>query len=640
MRITKINIPKSSIQNGLEAVKMEKLGQVVLLAGRNGSGKTRLLNLISSTIQSKPKASELLAAPKQKEIFLSAIKGLQLYVDNYLKIIENTKEPNVIKANEQQMQFQMHQIEEHKQAITNLENQLAWKLIETDKPYENHSIVPFVPKNLDIKDCNNFRKNEIDNYSKQVDKVGVDALSHGTFARIQTTQERWFNATHQDSNIPIVEKQKAIEDYFKLKDLIRIFLDTDLERNINGDPTLFGFPLGQSNLSDGQKILIQLCVAIHCQQKSLDDIILFLDEPENHLHPSVIIETIERIQSKNPNGQIWIATHSIPLLSYFDPSSLWFIDNNRISYAGTIPEVVLSSLLGDENRISKLQDFINLPGIFALNMHAFECLFNPVSILTDKDDLQTLQIREEIKKHLSDGTTIRILDYGAGKGRFLANVIETNPEPISKLKIWFDYVAFDKNNIDSNDCKDIIKKAYPDFEKRYFNEYSEIFSVYDKESFDIVLMSNVLHEIEPNKWLNLFSNDGEIPKLLSHKGILILVEDQEMPIGEKAYQKGFIVLDTPELKELFSIKEVDLDFSYSDAKGDGRLKAHKIPKEYLTRITPESRIICLKQLHATSKEKILHIRKKDITYRNGKKHGFWIQQYANTGLVLPEFING
>jgi predicted ATPase len=78
---------------------------------------------------------------------------------------------------------------------------------------------------------------------------------------------------------------------------------------------LFGFPLGQSNLSDGQKILLQLCLAIHCQQESLEDLVLFLDEPENHLHPSVIIETIERIKEEVSNGQIWISTHSIPLLS-------------------------------------------------------------------------------------------------------------------------------------------------------------------------------------------------------------------------------------------------------------------------------------------------------------------------------------
>jgi len=152
-------------------------------------------------------------------------------------------------------------------------------------------------------------------------------------------------------------------------------------------------------------------------------------------------------------------------------------------------------------------------------------------------------------------------------------------------------------------------------------------------------MCNVLHEIEPSKWLNLFSNDGEIPKVLNQRGILLLVEDQEMQIGEKAYQKGFIVLNTPELKELFNISEADKDFGFSDARGDGRLIAHRINKNYLIRITPESRIKCLKQLHSIAKDKILAIRNEEVKYKNGKKHGFWIQQYANTGLVLDELTN-
>lgn len=639
MKITKINIPKSSIQNGLDSVKMDRLGQVVLLAGKNGSGKTRLLNLISNTIQAKPKASQLAAASLQIENIEKQIKRQQERIDNYQKAINSSTDKNQNIANEQQIQAHKQQIKEFEKNKITYKDQISWRLIDTDIPYENHTIVPFVPKSLDIKDCNNFRKNEIDNYSRQIEKLGVNSLSNGTFARIQTTQEKWFNATHQDSNVPEIEKQKAIYDYNNLKELLKIFLDTELERNISGEPTLFGFPLGQANLSDGQKVLIQLCLAIHSQQKSLNDIILFLDEPENHLHPSVIIETIERIRSKNPNGQIWISTHSIPLLSYFDPSYIWFVDNNKVSYAGTIPEKVLNSLLGDEERLAKLQDFISLPGVFALNRHSFESLFHPVSVTTDKDDPQTLQIREEIKKHLANEEKIRILDYGAGKGRLLSNIIENNPESNSKLTEWFDYVAYDKYDFDSKECQSVIKKVYPDWGKRYFNDFSELFGQYDKETFDIVIMSNVLHEIEPSKWLNLFSKDGEIPKLLNNKGILLLVEDQEMQIGEKAYQKGFIVLNTSELKELFKISESDTKFGFSDARNDGRLKAHRISKEYLMRITPESRISCLKQLHDISKEKILSIRNKEVKYKNGKKHGFWIQQYANTGLVLDELTN-
>ena len=41
------------------------------------------------------------------------------------------------------------------------------------------------------------------------------------------------------------------------------------------------------------KYIFQFSLAIYSQETALKDLILILDEPENHLHPSVIIETIE-----------------------------------------------------------------------------------------------------------------------------------------------------------------------------------------------------------------------------------------------------------------------------------------------------------------------------------------------------------
>ena len=635
MRITEINIPKEKINNGLESVKMHRLGQVVLLAGKNGAGKTRLLNLIANTIVSKPTTAVLKQNKQNLKGYNDALNDQVIQIENYDKAIKSESNPDRIKGHEQQITRCKANIVEYKKELIKFKEIEEWKLIETDDIHQKYSVIPFVPKSLTITDCNTFRKSEILSSAKSIDQVGVNSLAQGTFARIQVIQDRWFNATHQESTLSQEEKDLALTDYDKLKDLINLFLNTNIERSIDGEPTLFGFPLGQSNLSDGQKILLQMCLAIHCQQESLDNLVLFLDEPENHLHPSVIIETIERLIERTKNGQIWISTHSIPVLSYFDPSNIWYMENNRISYAGNGPEKVLSSLLGDENQIGKLQDFINLPGVFALNRHAFESLFHPEAVLTKSSDPQTLQIKDEIKKHLN-GNNVRILDYGAGKGRLFANIAEANKEPISKFIEWFDYVAYDKFDLDKQECLEKLDKVYPDATNRYFNDFSELFGKYDKESFDIVIMCNVLHEIDPNDWLKLFSKKGEIPNLLKENGILLLVEDQEMPIGEKAYQKGFIVLNTAELKELFSIKESDSDFEFSDARGDGRLKAHIINKEFLMRITPESRLQSIESIHKNASEKILSIREEEINYKNGKTHGFWVQQFANTGLALSE----
>ena len=113
-----------------------------------------------------------------------------------------------------------------------------------------------------------------------------------------------------------------------------------------------------------------------------------------------------------------------------------------------------------------------------------------------------------------------------------------------------------------------------------------------------------------------------------------MVEDTQVPVGEMAYQNGFIVLDTPHLKELFCMRQSE--FFVDDARNDGRLKCHVIPGKCLARITPESRISALEALRDTAKAEIKRIRFAERNYKNGKLHGYWIQQLANTTLALSE----
>ncbi|MEM6816997.1 MAG: AAA family ATPase [Bacteroidota bacterium] len=374
MRITNINIPQELINNGLKPVKMKRLNQVVLLAGQNGAGKTRLLNLIANTISSKPKKSQIDILESEIDKYEKAIGRQERQIEAYQKSLETETRPANIKTAEQQIDQCKKNIESYKGQLDSYDKIGKWNHIETNELSERYTIIPFVPKSLDLKDANIFNRNTLLSNADKVNTVGVGSLSEGTFARIQVIQDRWHNATHQDSKHPKDTIQEAATEYENLKDLIKTFLNAELERNLNGEPTLFGFSLGRSNLSDGQKVLLQLCLAIHCQDEKLENLILFLDEPENHLHPSVLIQTIERVLTKIPNGQLWISTHSIPLLSYFDPSNIWYVEQNKVSYAGSGPEKVLKSLVGDESRISKLQDFISLPGQFALNRHAFESL--------------------------------------------------------------------------------------------------------------------------------------------------------------------------------------------------------------------------------------------------------------------------
>jgi predicted ATPase len=636
MRITKIDIPKTPEQNdGLDHIKMDKLDKIVLIAGKNGSGKTRILNKIFNTFASKPKKSRLAQSLIDSKDYQNNISSYKTTLAHYQQLVESQTEANLIEETNRNIFNINKYIEDSENGLKICNYEQNWNQIETNENADYYSFVRFVPKSLILQDCNTFPKSQIISYASTVDNVGIENLPQGAFAKIQFIQDRWFNATHQNSQVEELEKQKAINDYIKLEDIISIFLNTKITRTINDEATLFGFPMGQSNLSDGQKILLQFCLAIYSQQESLNDLILVLDEPENHLHPSVIIETIERILSCVTDGQIWIATHSIPLLAHFDPSLIWFVEQNKISHAGRIPEKVLESLLGNEDEVAKLQDFISLPSQYASSRYAYESLFEPGVVMTSPEDSQSLQIRNDLLALSSNGK-LRILDYGVGKGRLISNITDLELNQQTKLLDIIDYIGFDKFPNDKEICKTSISKAYGTSEKRYYNDLTTIFSDYDKESFDIVIMCNVLHEIDPKDWLKLFQTNGLISSFLKENGILLLVEDQQIPVGEKAYQKGFLVLDTPQLKELFKITEADTDFNFTDKRGDGRLKAHKIPKRLLININEDTRMNSIKSLSDNAREKIIEIREKEKNYKNGKLHGFWTQQFANSQLNLVE----
>ena len=643
MKIIRTNIPVESqehgiVDNGLEPIIMNKLGNLVLLVGKNGSGKSRILTKITQVIQNKPNKQEI-------DFLITSEEQQNQNIKNYNGSIEynqNLLDQSIIGVDKmsirQQIQKYYEVIEQSKKEILRIQSRKNWNFIETENLQDQCQIVPFVPKMLNLKDCNELTPFQLKNNSENVKTIGVSSLPVCTLAKIKTVVDNHFNATHQHYSGDLVSKQNAIDEYQHLDNLIYTFLGTRLGRNIEGDTTLFNFPIGSAQLSDGQKVLLQLCVAIHAQGASLNNMILFLDEPENHMHPSVTIEFLDALIKKVPNGQIWIATHSIPLISHFGTESTWFVDNGKVSYAGKEQEKVLESLLGNEEEIERLNDLINLPATLAINNFAYECLCTPPVAMTDSNDPQSGQISFILMEQLKKGK-VKLLDYGAGKGRFINNLFDRlDDKEKGGVQTNLEYVAFDKYDNDNNECLKNIERVYGGSDKKYYNNSTSLLSEHDKNSFDIIVLCNVLHEIDPKDWLELFKEEGDItPLLKDNSGFLLHVEDMLLPMGEKAYRNGFIVLDTPHIKELFDLKIEDFTcYKNDEPKYKDRLKAHLIPKNHLIKITEKTRQKALEGVQKTAKEEIKRIREASADYKSGKKHAFWVQQYANSSLALNE----
>jgi len=342
---------------------------------------------------------------------------------------------------------------------------------------------------------------------------------------------------------------------------------------------------------------------------------------------------ISTIREAAPDCQIWIATHSLPILSYFNEATLLFMENGSVSYSGSEPEQVLDTLIGGDERVQKIRDFTSLPSVYAMNRYAAECLVPPTAVPAKEKDSQTEQIQDMIQrlKDKKQTESLAILDFGAGKGRLLESMCHTSSTVASDLN----YVAYDEFTDDADYCKDVIKGVYGNHDNRYFSSITDITASLGKAAFDMIVMCNVLHEIDPKYWIKMFGQDGEVTSLLADGGILLLVEDEEIPVGEKAHTKGFIVYDTTELRTLFAIDNSE-QFIFSDQRNDGRLKAHVIDKDWLKRVTSETRKASLKDRKIRSVKEIMKLRGKSPSYKNGRKHSFWVQQLANAEMALSE----
>ena len=169
---------------------------------------------------------------------------------------------------------------------------------------------------------------------------------------IQYLQNIWRETTHPDSNTDEATEARIGAAYTSLQQTLGALLGVPLERDPKQGATLFGFPVGAAQLSDGQKVLLQLAVAVHAQKAQLGELILFWDEPELHLHPESLTEVVSTVRKNNPRGQVWIATHSVHALAAVDPREVWYVDGGRVEWAGRTPERVLEGLLGGDTDAS------------------------------------------------------------------------------------------------------------------------------------------------------------------------------------------------------------------------------------------------------------------------------------------------
>lgn len=612
MSITSITVPaEECAEDGLKPIQMHRLNRLVALAGKNGSGKTRLLELVERYVIDRSNG-------------LAKLESNKASLVSWRRALETNPDSTSAQAWRDAIERANKEIIAAQDRVQGIGEFRALR---------------FVPKKLQIHDPTQFSKADLIRRYRDAMSITVDSYADHVLAYIQHSQNKYWEVRHQDYSGDNTKRDSIAEDYEALRDILESLLGTSLGRSEDGDALLFGKPIAQAKLSDGQIVILQLAVAIHAQKASLDNTVFLLDELENHLHPSAVIDLLNRIQQAAPTSQIWIATHSIPLLAHvasLDPMAIWYMESGLVTHAGRHPERVLQSLLGNEEQIGALHNFTGLPWALAAVNYAAESMLPPAVATNGTNDEQVKQIHR-VMQRLATNRSLRVLDYGAGKGRLLEGL--AYEESGSSLKDRISYFAIDDSPKNEETCKAIIAEHFGSESVRYFRSSEEFFSEKDNGSIDVVVMCNVLHEIPPNDWISVFAEGGLVRRSLSENGYLMVVEDQRIPTGEKAHEHGFLVLDTAQLKSLFDITEQDIQqekFLRDDHRSDGRLKCHLIARSLLGRLTAQTRDRAINELGENALENIRRVRGLSYSYAAGQEHGFWTQQFANSRIFLKQ----
>jgi SAM-dependent methyltransferase/ABC-type phosphate transport system ATPase subunit len=617
MKLLEISLPANS-ERGLKAISLKRLGQIVILAGRNGAGKSRVLRELVrhvSEIRMPPFNLAIAEVPRQVRNWKGPLGlPLQSHADaaEIIRIQLGTRFAGPVLA--------------------------MWNTVRLSR-IEQFRFVWLNPKVADITDARTLSAIEVEHQSTASRASSIDDLRNQVLARIQDLQNQWFNAGSNQVDATPDQRSGAIAEYEQLQTIVNTLLGTQFGRDLRGNVTLFGRVIGEAGLSEGQKILLLWSVMLHSQVQHLSQAIIICDEPENHLHPQALLDAIERITEALPDVQLWIATHSLPLLSHFDPSSIFWVEDGAVEFAGTKPLMVLRGLIGNDDRIGRLHDFLGLPANLAANRFAAQCLVEPYISDRGEGDPQTGQIRRLLAT-VRSGEPLRVLDFGAGRGRLAADLIAARSSN-DRLAARINYVAFEPSLKHQDELVQRVGELNGENGDRLFSDLGTLTSKIGLRAFDVVVLCNVLHELPVADWLNYFGENGRLLDLLREDGYLLLVEDTLLPVGESPHPGGFLVLESPPLFEFLECKAEDV--VRDQAASNPRLVGHLIPRVLLERPTPSSLAKALKQVVRIAAERIDALRSGPADasdsdgnerYRAGREHAFYVHQFTNATRCL------
>lgn len=612
---------------GLKPAEFRKLGQVVVLAGPNGGGKSRYLNLISKCI------SQGLSTLSTFENLIESGCPLKPLIQGDLERNQEAFRRWVQSHPNNQSRFLYPDLLEREIARWKFPHE--FRLTKTNKPvYLNYTEL----SRSKISNKNTITLAKIEKYRTNSTLTDFSSLYENIYLQTWHTATILYNLNHPNAKPDISTKNSAE----KFNGIVKSLIGEEISyKIIDGlvTPILFGRPFSEYELSEGQLILLSWASAINRQAEDLRDAIIFIDEPEVHLHADMCIAALERIRTDiiGENGQLWIATHSPSIIAHFGVDSLYHVKDGSIEYAGAGKVVqVMDSILGGEAGREKLATALLDAEHVAFAKFAAECILPATVAEHQSDDPQAQQLSSALSRRLTKPeATVRVLDYAAGKGRFATALAERCRVVDTDWLNRIEYHAYNDPKHTPNEVADKCKQALGAFcgvesvAERYWDSMADL-KAKQAGKIDLVILSNVLHEIDINSWTRVFS---EIAKLLSENGSLLVIEDLLPPMGELPNMWGYIILDQCGFEVLFD----KVDLIEPGATEKDRLLAIEVSRQNVADVGKEKTEKALTYLRDKSAERISSLRNTDTNKRDhktGRQHAHYTMLYTSASMAL------
>ncbi len=434
----------------IKNLKIENLGNTVIIAGANGSGKTRLKDAIVETMQGSPIMTLKLKATRdeEKKTFQNEFIEVKQGQDNktlndYMRTRHFGRGRYV---------GSLVQIDSDRNIKTITYNPISWQVTDPDDK-ETPSTFYYTNFTNRWQDFMNYIHQKVAAHDRKL------------------SEEVKTNPSLKGSDI-LIKHPYPLEKY---KDIFQELLPDKELQDINPAKVKefsykdsAGNILQFSTLSSGEQEVVK--VIFDVARKDIKHSVIIVDEPDLHLHPTLTFKLIETLKSLGDHtNQFIFLTHSADLIStYYSTGDVYFIDINQTGE-------------NQAHRLSELnQTHSELVKLMSENLGMFAVGKKLIFIEGENSSIDRLTYHAIAQNHLPDA---KIIPIGSVGNIIALNLIEKQIRS-SIFGIDF-YMIRDKdgltediiNQIEANGRIRCLKKRHIE---NYFLDNEILFKVTEK----------------------------------------------------------------------------------------------------------------------------------------------------------------